>query len=88
VRFRIGALHRVAEPAMAQAFELVAGGTVAEGAEVDLVILPVRVACRGCGAETADADLITVCPRCGATGLDIVGGDELILESIQLAAPV
>jgi hydrogenase nickel incorporation protein HypA/HybF len=88
VRFRVGTLHRVAEPAVAQAFELVSAGTVAEGAEVDLVILPVRVTCRGCGTETTDNDLVTVCPQCGATDLELTGGDELILESIQLAAPV
>lgn len=55
VRVRVGELHQVVEPALAQAFELVAEGTVAEGAAVDLVV---------------------------------VAGDELVLESIQLAAPV
>ena len=32
VRLRVGTLHRVVTPALDQAFELVAGGTVAEGA--------------------------------------------------------
>lgn len=87
VRVRVGALHGVAEPALAQAFELAAGGTVAEGATVDLVVLPVRVACHACGHATQAQALPAACPACGATSLDVHGGDELLLESIQLAAP-
>jgi hydrogenase nickel incorporation protein HypA/HybF len=40
VRFRVGEDHRVVGEALDQAFALVATGTVAEGAEVDLVIVP------------------------------------------------
>jgi hydrogenase nickel incorporation protein HypA/HybF len=88
VRFRVGVLHRVVEPSLAQAFELVSAGTVAEGAEVDLVTLPAKVTCRACGVESSADDLLVVCPSCGGTKLDLTGGDELVLESIDLAAPV
>lgn len=37
---RIGALHAVTEPALAQSFEMVAAGTVADGAVIDLVTVP------------------------------------------------
>ncbi|MCW2568842.1 MAG: hydrogenase expression/synthesis HypA [Mycobacterium sp.] len=88
VRFRVGVLHRVVEAALVQAFELVAAGTVADGATVDLVTLPVRVRCRACAAETVADDMVSVCGTCGTTDLDLVGGDELVLESITIAAPV
>jgi hydrogenase nickel incorporation protein HypA/HybF len=87
VTFRVGVLHRVVPASMDQAFELVSGGTVAEGATVHLVSVPVTVTCRGCGAEATSEELITICPSCGAAGPDITAGDELILESIRLAAP-
>jgi hydrogenase nickel incorporation protein HypA/HybF len=86
VRVRIGALHAVVAPALEQAFELVAAGTVAEGAVIDLVVPPVRAACRACGHEARGAAQAPSCPACGATDLDVHGGDELLLESIQLAA--
>jgi hydrogenase expression/formation protein HypC len=57
VRVRIGALHQVVPSALDQAFELVAGGTTAEGAAVDLVVTPVRVGCRACGHHTDAAEL-------------------------------
>jgi hydrogenase nickel incorporation protein HypA/HybF len=85
VRVRVGVLHRAVGPAMEQAFELVAAGTEAEGAELDLVVLPVRVACRACGAEREADELLIACPACGSGELDLAGGDELLLESIELA---
>jgi hydrogenase nickel incorporation protein HypA/HybF len=85
VRVRIGTLHRVVEPALDQAFSLVAGGTVAEDAAVDLVVVPVRATCRACGHTEESQDVVAVCAACGATEIDLAGGDELTLESIQLA---
>ena len=40
VRFRVGEDHRVVGEALDQAFALVSTGTVAEGADVDLVLVP------------------------------------------------
>lgn len=84
VRVRVGTLHRVAEPALDQAFSMVATGTVADGAAVDLIVIPVRATCSSCGAVTESEDVVAVCPACGAVEPDMVGGDELTLESIQL----
>jgi len=88
VTFRVGVLHRVVQASMDMAFELVAAGSVAEGAAVEVVTVPVRVLCKGCGAQTTSADEhILVCPACGRAAPKLVAGDELILESIRLAAP-
>ncbi|GAA1513645.1 hydrogenase maturation nickel metallochaperone HypA [Sphaerisporangium rubeum] len=84
-RVQVGALLRVAEPSIGDAFALVSEGTVAEGARLDLVTLPVRVTCAECGAATLSADPHTVCPACGSADVDTEGGDDLVLESIQLA---
>ncbi|MQA85704.1 MAG: hydrogenase maturation nickel metallochaperone HypA [Streptosporangiales bacterium] len=85
VRVRVGALHRVVPPAMDQAFALAAEGTVADGAAVDLVTVPVRVSCLACGHAGDSDDPLSLCPACGAAELELAGGDELVLESIQLA---
>jgi hydrogenase nickel incorporation protein HypA/HybF len=87
VRVRIGALHRVAGPSLDQAFEMLAAGTVAEHAAVDMVVVPVRATCGLCGWTSESEDAYAVCGACGGTDVAIEGGDELILESIQLAAP-
>jgi hydrogenase nickel incorporation protein HypA/HybF len=40
VTFRVGEQHRVVDEALDQAFEFIAEGTVAEGADVELVVVP------------------------------------------------
>jgi hydrogenase nickel incorporation protein HypA/HybF len=40
VKVRIGTWHHVAEPALAQGFELVSAGSVADGAAIELVTVP------------------------------------------------
>jgi hydrogenase nickel incorporation protein HypA/HybF len=88
VRVRIGALHHVVGPALVQAFALVAAGTVAEGASLDLVTVPVRVSCAACGQQFKSTELVATCPACGTPGPDVSGGDELILESIRVSNAV
>jgi len=87
VRVRVGALHRVAEPALDQAFEMVAAGTVAENAAVDLIVIPVELTCRSCGWQDSAEEPYAACEQCGGVDLAVEGGDELTLESISLAAP-
>ncbi|WP_214412130.1 hydrogenase maturation nickel metallochaperone HypA/HybF [Sphaerisporangium fuscum] len=84
-RVQVGALLRVAEPSINDAWAMVAEGTVAEGARLDLVTLPVRLICRACGKTATSVDPYAVCPSCGAADVDSEGGDDLVLESIQLA---
>jgi hydrogenase nickel incorporation protein HypA/HybF len=84
VRVRVGAQHRVVPSAFDQSFALVAQGTVADGAAVDLVVVPVKVRCQDCGHEAEATDALAACPACGGLDLESEGGDELILEAIHL----
>ncbi|MBA2624583.1 MAG: hydrogenase maturation nickel metallochaperone HypA [Acidimicrobiia bacterium] len=86
VRVRVGRLHHVHPDAFEQSFSVAAMGTVAEEASADLVLLPVRLRCDGCGAEAEAEELLAACPRCGAPDVEVAGGDELVLESIEYCA--
>lgn len=83
VRVRVGRLHRVDPEAFAQSFALAASGTVAEGAVVDLVTLPVRWRCGSCGQQGSGDEQPPACEHCGAMAPELVGGDELVLESLE-----
>ena len=84
VRVRVGAQHRVVPSAFDQSFALVAQGTVADGAAVDLVVVPVAVRCLDCGQEAEAIDPLAACPACGGLDLETEGGDELVLEAIHV----
>jgi hydrogenase nickel incorporation protein HypA/HybF len=84
-KVRAGALLRVVDASMNQAFQLVTEGTVAEGAAIDVVVTPARISCRSCGHGASTLDPLAVCPSCGGGDVELTGGDELVLESIEMA---
>jgi D-sedoheptulose 7-phosphate isomerase len=82
VRLRCGVRHAVDEASMAHAFSVVAEGTEAAGATVEVITVPATVACRDCGAAGESTDRLAACPACGSVNVELDGGDELILESL------
>lgn len=83
VRLRTGVLHRLDQEALQQAFSLAANGSEAENAILDLVFIPTRWRCRVCESESEAADHLVVCPSCGGMEVEVSGGDELMLESVE-----
>ncbi len=84
LRVKIGVLHRVSWEAFDAAFTVLSTGSVAQGAAVDYVVSPVRVRCRSCDVVVGADDLLAACPTCGAAEFDSEGGDEVLLESLEL----
>ena len=83
VRVRVGRLLHVHPEAFDQSFAVAAMGTVAEDAEAELVMLPVVARCRACGETWDGPDMPVSCPACTGVDIEVVGGDELVLESIE-----
>jgi len=84
IRVRIGPLAGVVPELLASAFPLAAAGSCMEHAELDLVAAPVRVRCQTCGAETEAAMNRLICGACGDWHTQVISGDELLLESVEL----
>ena len=87
VKVRIGTLHRAYDGPMQQAFEMVVMGTPLEGAQLELVQVPVTSTCRTCGRTEAGDEMVLICAGCGGTSLASAGGDELLLELIEYREP-
>jgi hydrogenase nickel incorporation protein HypA/HybF len=86
VRVRAGVLNRVDEESMRQAFALVGEGSVADSATLELDVVPVQVACADCGEQSTAPEVVVACPRCGGMSVELSGGDELTLVSLDIAA--
>jgi hydrogenase nickel incorporation protein HypA/HybF len=86
VRVRVGRLHHVHPEAFEQSFSIAAAGGVAGDARADLVLLPVRARCGDCREETETEEIPLACPSCGGIDMELIGGDELMLESIEYRA--
>ena len=87
IRVRCGARHAVDPASVALAFGLVAAGTEADGAAVEVVTVPATITCRDCGAASESTDTLAICPRCHGADVEVTGGDELTLESLSYAQP-
>ncbi len=87
VRVRVGRLHHVHPEAFEQSFAMAAAGGVAGDAQAELVLLPVRARCGSCGSEVEDDGIPLACAACGGVDMELIGGDELVLESIEYRAP-
>lgn len=80
---RAGALLRVVPDAFRQSFEMVAAGTVADGADVEVTIVPVAATCSDCGERFDATDQTPACPACSSIAVETSGGDELVLEWLR-----
>jgi hydrogenase nickel incorporation protein HypA/HybF len=84
VELRVGHLRQVVPSALEFAFELVAQGTVAEGAELVLDEVPAAGMCRTCGAATELPDFPLACTGCGGFDVEVTQGEELLVDSLVL----
>lgn len=82
-KVRVGLLHHVHPDAFEQSFAIAAAGGVAERASAELVLLPVQSRCTSCRSTWESGEVPTSCPACGGLGVELFGGDELVLESIE-----
>ena len=84
IRVRIGPLAGVVPDLLASAFPLAAAGSRTEHAELEFAHAPITVRCQTCGAETEAAMNRLICGACGDWHTQVISGDELLLESVEL----
>ena len=84
VYLKVGHLRQVVPSALTFSFDLVAHGTSVEGAELALEEVPATGKCRACGAESQLNSFPLKCGSCGGSDLEIVAGEELYVESLEL----
>jgi hydrogenase nickel incorporation protein HypA/HybF len=86
VHVKVGRLRQVVPTALEFSFELCTHGTAAEGAALELDVIPIGVTCRSCSAGSQPAGFPLACGVCGALSVDVVQGEELQVESLELEA--
>ncbi len=84
ITLRLGPLSGVEPDLLERAFEIARAGEFTAGAVLVIESSPVRIRCRSCAHEAEAASNRLVCAACGDYHIDVVGGDELLLASIEL----
>jgi hydrogenase nickel incorporation protein HypA/HybF len=83
VKLMVGEMTGVEDMTMKACFELLAEATPAEGARLVIERIPIKAQCRFCGNEFIIRGWSYQCPDCCNTGVKIISGKELYIDSIE-----
>jgi hydrogenase nickel incorporation protein HypA/HybF len=84
VQLRVGALQHVTPDSLQFCFQLVAEDTSAANAIIEFETVPAWLRCRKCHRNGEAASPPFLCRHCGASEVDLISGDELLVEAIEL----
>jgi hydrogenase nickel incorporation protein HypA/HybF len=85
VSLEFGALTGVLPHAVEFAFEVLSQGGKAEGARLDITIIPIKAYCLGCEKMVTLQEYQPFCPVCSTGVLKIVAGrDEMRIASMEI----
>lgn len=84
LRLEIGRFAGVEKPALEFAFDVVMRGSAAEGAVLEMIDLPGRALCYGCGQSVTIDERLDPCPLCGSGRLLPSGGDEMRIKDMEV----
>jgi len=80
----IGEMTGVVDECVQFYFDFLSKGSIAEGAALSFKMMPTTAQCRSCGKTFELKEFDWTCPYCGNIGVEIVAGQELYVESIEV----
>ncbi len=80
----IGEMTGVVDRAVQFYFNFLSKGTAAEGALLTFKVIPTTAKCRNCHKEFKLGEFDWTCPHCQSNNIEVVGGKELFVESIEV----
>lgn len=84
VRLEIGTMAGVERAALEFAFDVVMQGSIAEGAELQILDVPGRAMCFDCEESVQIEHRLDLCPNCGGARMLVQGGDEMRIKDLEV----
>lgn len=80
----IGRLSGVEVEALRFSFDIVAQGSLAENAMLEIVEIPGQAWCLPCSRHIVIEQLYDVCPHCGSRQLQVNQGDQMRIKEMEV----
>ena len=84
VRLRVGTLSGAVPEALRFAWDVVCRDTIADGARLEMEIVPAACWCATCAAEFASEDFLGECPHCHNVSGELRHGRELDVAAVEM----
>ncbi len=85
ISLEVGQLTTIMPDAVRFCFDVCARDTLCQGATLEIIEVPGKAKCRQCRAEFALDMPYGIC-ECGSTSLDIIDGEQLKIQSMEVAS--
>jgi hydrogenase nickel incorporation protein HypA/HybF len=85
IKVRVGETYHLEPDSVRVHYASLSRGTRLEGAVLELKETPMLLRCRRCrGAARAEDHHILVCFFCGSSEVDVLSGNEIVVEEIEM----
>jgi len=84
VNLVVGEMTGVVADSVQFYLELLSKDTIASGMKANIKMSPMQAKCKACGQGFTIKEMQWECPACGGVNLEITGGKELFVESIEV----
>jgi hydrogenase nickel incorporation protein HypA/HybF len=83
VNISFGQMVQIVPDIFEFAFKETVRNSIAQDAETDIEIIPVKMKCKNCGSDFQVKENLFACNECNSTDLEIIQGKELFIKSIE-----
>ena len=80
----MGELATMVDDSIQFYWDMIAEGTIAQGAKLHFRRVPAELQCMACFTKYNPKKRELVCPNCGSVGVKIIAGEEFSLEAIDV----
>ncbi len=88
IKIRIGKISGVVAEQLQYAFDIYKlQFPTCKETELKIDELEIKTRCRDCGRESEQQELFLACSFCGSIQVDIIQGQEMIIEQVELDVP-
>jgi hydrogenase nickel incorporation protein HypA/HybF len=89
IALRLGILRDIKKEWVQHYFDYISRGTIAEGAEIMIMLNPIVCSCRDCGKEfEINGNYLEgkeiICPNCSTQNYTLISGAEFLIEGIEV----